>query len=424
MTKSVNAARPVGAWILLAMAAALTACGGGGDHSSGGTTGSTTGGGTTGSTTGGVVDSRSACQKEFNPDLARSSPQDCTPVYGFFCPDVGMGSALTNDSMVFDNCPGIAISTGSVSASGLTTQYSMVRPTQIVDGAITGKADSGVAAGASGLLIILHGADSNGETAINRLRMSELAKGRNLTIVGPTAPSALPPIPGAPPVPSTWGASGASLPAGTPAARVALIDALITQVLNQQFPGAGTTKAAADVPVFIAGISGGGVLSFQYLCAHADRIEGALLVAPEIKASELKNCHPSRRVATVQVHGTMDILVSPYMPDPLGIYAGAQPTFSGLATDNGCDAAAAQTAMLPVPAADASAGISGIVVQYVHGCTSGVNTGNSLVTIQGGGHNWPGFNGPEHQSINEFGAVSQGFDATLQGFDLLRYLSP
>src|SRR3546814_18746971 len=69
------------------------------------------------------------------------------------------------------------------------------------------------------------------------MRMSELAKARNVTVVLPTAPD---------PAPfRTWGNS-VVVPISSRDDRVALIDALIAQVQ-------GTAKAASDKPLLVIG---------------------------------------------------------------------------------------------------------------------------------------------------------------------------
>jgi len=71
-------------------------------------------------------------------------------------------------------------------------------------------------------------------------------------------------------------------------------------------------------------------------------------------------------------------------------------------------------------------------IRYSKDCSSG--DGVALVTVKGGGHNWPGFDPPlggipltfpnptSNSAFNFFGPISNDFDATLQGYDLVRYL--
>jgi len=362
--------RVVSCAALLAAFGALSACGGG-NGSTAGTVGS--------------VDTSKSCKQQFNPDKAAAG-DDCSPTYGQYCQNTDAGgSVLTNDQSV-NACDGVTLSTGSVTAGNLTSDYVVAAPSNP-------PADSPI-------YIALHWAEANGPTLVNRMRLAELAKGRGVTVVAPTAPGPI----------QTWGNS-VVVPTSTVADRVAVIDALITQIQN-----GGSAKAASNRPVVIAGVSGGGVLAYEYACAHADRIAGELLVAAEITPSDFSSCNPSRPIASVQVMGTND-LVALYNATPV-LSAGAEPVFESLAANNGCDLSKAKTATLPPASSDV--GISGIEVKWINACSSGL--GSALVTIQGGGHNWPGSVGPLNSPVTLFGPRSMGFDATLQGYDLLRYL--
>src|SRR3546814_6888339 len=94
----------------------------------------------------------------------------------------------------------------SVTANGLTSNYEVLTPTS---------------GGGNALVISLHWSNGNGASMANHMRMSELAKARNVTVVLPTAPD---------PAPfRTWGNS-VVVPISSRDDRVALIDALIAQV--------------------------------------------------------------------------------------------------------------------------------------------------------------------------------------------------
>ncbi|MDI3259285.1 MAG: hypothetical protein QJR02_06280 [Sinobacteraceae bacterium] len=360
--------RVVSCAALLAAFGALSACGGGNGNTAG---------------TAGSVDTSKSCKQQFNPDKAAAG-NDCSPTYGQYCTNTA-GTPIINAQTV-TACDGVTVNSGSVTAGSLTSNYVVAAPTN--------------AAADSPIYIALHWSEGNGPTLINRMRLTELAKGRGVTVVAPTAPGPV----------QSWGGTGSLVPTTSVADRVALIDALVTQLTS-----AGG-KAASGRPVIVAGDSGGGEMAFEYACAHADRISGALFVAASITPSDLSSCKPSAPFASVQVHGTND-LVAPYSPTP-GLSAGSVETFQALYANNGCDASKIKSATLPPASSDA--GISGYQVQWVTGCTSGF--GNALVTVQGGGHNWPGFDDALGLPIDIYGPIGEGFDATLQGYDLLRYL--
>lgn len=339
-------------------------------------------GGSDGSGGGSVVDTKLSCTEQFNPDKAAAG-DNCQPTYGAYCPDSGSGSPLFNDSEV-TACDGVTVTSGTVEANGLSSDYVVLKPAN--------------GSGNNALYIALHWALANGETMANRMRMAELAKSRNVTVVLPTAPGSV--------LNRTWGRSAGIPPAASRADRVALIDALIAQT---------KPLAKASTPVLIAGVSGGAVLSFEYACDRAENISGAIVVAGEIPPDDLSSCAMAKGVATVQVHGTSD-LIGPY--DGNLLYASVPDTFAALQAQNGCDSTAIKTASLPTVDGELPTGYE---LQWVTDCSSG--KGSALLTVDGGGHNWPGYQGPLDQlPISLFGAKASGFDTTLQGYDLLRYL--
>jgi polyhydroxybutyrate depolymerase len=368
--------------LCLASGMALMACGGG----SGALDNSGSSGGGSGSSGGSSGSGSLTCQQQFSPDKAAAG-DNCTPTYGQFCPNTGSGSPVTNDQNV-NACDGVNVSTGTVSAGSLSSDYFVAEPANVASDAP--------------IYIALHWANANGQTMVNRMRLTELAKGRALTVVAPTAPGQVPF--------RTWGNSVVA--STSPVAdRIALIDALITQLQN-----ASTVKAAASRPIVLAGVSGGAVLAYEYACAHAERLAGVLLVAAEVTPADASACQFDAPLASVQVMGTND-LIAPYNATP-GLSAGAQPVFASFYTNNGCDASKIKSATLPPASSDV--GISGIQVQWVTECTT--DRGSALVTVDGGGHGWPGAQGPLNLPVTIYGPISKGFDATLQGYDLLRYL--
>jgi polyhydroxybutyrate depolymerase len=356
----------------LVIGALVSACGGGNGHSADDS----------------PVDTKLSCKQQFNPDKAAAG-DDCSPSYNTFCPAPAT-TVVVNDSEITE-CDGVTVSSGTVSftddgGSTVTSDYTVLTPS-------TG--------GHKGLVVALHWSNGTGVSMVDHMRMSELAKGRDVTVVLPTSPGSVPF--------RTWGAS-LVVPSTTLAQRTGVIDALIAQLQ-------GSTKAIS-ANVFVAGVSGGAVMAYEYACQRSDAISGALIVAAEITPSDLSACAPTSAVATVQVHGTGD-LVGPYAAIPL-ISAGVEETFASLYTHNGCTSADVKSAELP-PAAGDVAIVTGIKVEWASPCSGG--KGNALVTVEGGGHNWPGFVSGTGLGLNLFGVYSSGFDATLQGYDLLRFVA-
>lgn len=374
-----------GALLVLMLATACSGGGGGHDDPADGST--PPGNGDNG---GGA---KTTCVQQFNPDQAAAG-DDCTPTYNQACPTVTT-APIPGTANSIDECDGVAISNGSVTANGLSSDYVVLSPTSAAKAGGLGNA----------LVVALHGAYSNGTKMAHYMRMSELAKTRNVTVVLPTAPQGtlIPglPAPAIPGIPRTWGTSSAISPSASKTDLYALVDAVIAQVQG---------PAKAGTPVYLVGVSGGAVLTFQYACDHAGAISGVELVAAELNDNYLAACKPTQAIATVQVHGTKD---------NLGPYAQAQAAFTLLLANNGCVDTDVHHTALPVPSGEA---IDGIDVAYAKaGCSTG--KGNALVTIDGGGHSWPGVNrDADVLPVDLFGPVTNGFDATLQGYDLLNYL--
>src|SRR3546814_14268694 len=99
---------------------------------------------------------------------------------------------------------------GKVTANGLTSDDEVLTPT---------------GGGVNARVISWHSSNCNGASMANHMRMSELAKARNVTVVLPTA---------ADPAPfRTWGNS-VVVPISSRDDRIALIDALIAQVQDRK----------------------------------------------------------------------------------------------------------------------------------------------------------------------------------------------
>ena len=346
---------------------------------SGGSTGSS-GGGTSGGTTGGTV----ACSDQFNPELVTS--QGCAPVYNQYCPDSASASSSSTSVVA---CTGVTVTSGTAATATLSTDYVLIYPTG--------------ATNIDTLYIGLHDIGESGVSAANHFRFSNLAKGRNIAVVAPTAPNAA----------GNWGDSLIDLK-NTPTNRIALIDALIAQL---QTSGVGTPSSTpAFSKIIIAGASSGAQLALEYTCARPTAIDGMLLVAAPITSGQITACPSGIHVATVQIHGTADN-IAPYNGKGLGAAAGAPTVFADLYGDNGCVATDILTALM----ADPNPAVTGINLEWVQPCSG---RGSALVTIGNGGHQWPGYTGPiaSPVPVNGNGVVSIGFDATIQGYDFLTYL--
>jgi len=330
---------------------------------------------------GGALNIGDLCTDRFDPAKAAAGA-DCTPVYYRYCPSPGTTSPGNQTEVPY--CDGVNVSRGTVSVAGINSSYMILTPA-------TG--------GRSGLYVALHWVGGNAETMIGRTRLSELARGRDVTVVAPTAPG----------TPATWGFD--TLPALTElTTRIQLLDAVIAEARQ---------RTGLQNRVLISGLSGGGVMAYEYACQRAQQVAGVELVAAEIQPATLSGCAPAQPFVNVQVHGTLD-LIAPYAAVPLRS-AGVENLFDNALTLNHCDASRVSIANLP----SLDTFVSGIEVRFAPPSICSSGAGSALVTVEGGGHNWPGYDEPLGLGlgINGYGPTSYSFDATLQGYDLMRYLA-
>jgi polyhydroxybutyrate depolymerase len=135
------------------------------------------------------------------------------------------------------------------------------------------------------------------------------------------------------------------------------------------------TRKVDVARVFAVGVSAGGMMAYRLACEMADRIAGVGSVAG---AMILDDCHPSRPVAVIEIHGTADGEV----PYDGGRTAGGatEPSPATLSVIerwtelDGCQAPAASQVQGPV------------ATSTWGGCAAG--TAVKLVAIDGGGHTW------------------------------------
>lgn len=315
-----------------------------------------------------------SCASLFDPERAQAG-EDCRPRYGTFCP-LQPAPFFNPDEPTA--CDGVDIVQSSLTVAGQAIDYLVMSP-------------KGANANTPTLLA-LHYSQATGVTLVERMRLAELVKGRGVRVIAPDAPN----------LTGTWSQSDL-LTAVVGDERVAQIDAVLDTVIGAQ-------------PVQLLGVSGGAVFAFEYACQRAERVTGLILIVAEIREGELSRCKPQGSFASVQIHGTAD-LVAPYERVP-ALSAGVVNVFNRLRANNACSRAVEQGVTLPSPEAPI---IPDIDLRWVmDGCRSG--QGSALVTINNGGHNIPGNTTALGLPINYFGPISTGFDSTLQGYDLLTYL--
>jgi len=139
------------------------------------------------------------------------------------------------------------------------------------------------------------------------------------------------------------------------------------------------TVAIDRARVYAIGISNGGMMAYEVACALADRIAGIAVVAGEMTA--LDRCRPSRPVPVLVIHGSDDRNLP--VDGGVGAKAFAVHEVRSLASaidfwrrHDGCGE-------------NARSQVHGAVRRTSYSSCSG-GSEVELVTIEGGGHSWPG----------------------------------
>lgn len=401
-----------------------------------------------------------ACADSFSPDKVAAG-ENCTPVYHRFCP------TLVDDKAGYEEpvgeCEGVRIERGTASGGGLTADYIILSPA-----APTAPVET--------LYLGLHWKGANAEAQANAQRMQELVKARNVAVVLPTAPDnywpastvgvnlakfvsptnggaiilpglSLPQLPPnvALPLPELKTLNDRLnrslsklqlLPAGTPLIPaielpplpvdfrdylgvLPILDPLLpidpfVELLDAVVAGASATLGLEDPELLVSGLSNGGQMAWYYACRTERRIDAMMVVAGSVATPELEACVARpRNFGAVLVHGSGDYLV-PYTGKTLA--ASLPQAFQAIRQDNGCPNNGLQMTVMPSLRSEIL--IRGVALRWYEGCTSG--RGSYLVTIRNGGHNWPGFDYHNERTIRPLGLATKSFDATLQGYDLLR----
>lgn len=228
------------------------------------------------------------------------------------------------------------------------------------------------------LVIVLAGVGNTGESMVEATRFDRVADKDGVVVAYPEG------------VNQTWNAGYCCLGRATSGPDdVAFLSRLIDDVV------------AADhidpARVYAVGVSAGAMMAYKFACDQAGKVAGVGSVAG---AMVLDDCHPSRPVSVIEVHGTADGLV----PYDGGATAGGakQPSpptpavAQKWADVDGCAAPPATQTVAPITTATWS------------GCSAG--TGVRLITIDGGGHTW---------FADGLGPVNGAVDATTQIWSFL-----
>jgi len=135
--------------------------------------------------------------------------------------------------------------------------------------------------------------------------------------------------------------------------------------------------------VFAAGMSNGGLFSHRLACDLSERIKGIASVAGTDMTT---SCHPTKRVAVLQIHGRSDKHVPWQGGHGCGLagvsFTSVPDTMTQWRTRNGCSKTTKAW-----PSEDWQRGGDGSCERF-EGCADRASV--TLCTIDGGGHYWPG----------------------------------
>lgn len=136
--------------------------------------------------------------------------------------------------------------------------------------------------------------------------------------------------------------------------------------------------------VFVTGLSAGAFMANRLACDRADLVAAVAPVAGTLGVNV--GCNPSRPVSVLQIHGTADPIV-PFNGGPMTGRGGASDIISATAMSerwrqvDGC----------PDPVQDVLPSASdGTVTSRMTSAPCAAGTDVVLLTVDGGGHTWPG----------------------------------
>lgn len=400
---------------------AIAACGGGGGgdtQSSGGTASAGVIGSSlplTGLLGGGAATeggSSTACRDNFTPERVIAG-DNCDPDLNRarFCP-------LTTDYVAslstIQSCSGVSISEHLVSGGGFNTKYVAIRRS-------SGPPKE--------VYLALHYLEAQPEYFANLIRLTELAKARDVLILMPFAPALVDPgsvldgsdLLGALPLPLgtadlTGGLSLTAVETSVlgpwPLTTLQPIENYL-QLLDNVVSDGRSRFDGRGLPLYVSSLSNGVPMAYFYACGRAERVEAVLAVAGAQSFEAAAVCQPSRPVGLVIVHGTLDP-VAPYVGIAT-VQQSPRETYDSFKRLNSCGGTDRQAQLV-------NDGGS-VQIDFTPFCAQGRRV--VLASANFNGHNWPGDDtnpalGVE-LPLGPFGPNIDAIDATIQGYDLLRY---
>lgn len=319
-----------------------------------------------------------SCRQAFSPEKLAAG-EDCAPAAGETCPAGSGLEVLSRDPIA---CYGVSTSEYTITAADRSSDYYVL---------------SGPGHDYEAVYVALHYLFADKGAFANIVRLPELAKARKVLVIVPQAPALL--------SLSRW-PTGTALDRGQVAPTIQWLQAVVSDARSR-------FGVLDSVPQYVAGLSNGAVMAYLYGCADP-RVKAVLAVASDANPTSFETvCTADHPLGSVIVHGTRD-LTTPYQGLPLDLTLPIPEVHEQFRRIDDCAAADASVAM-PTLLDDLL-----VTIAYTAPGVCRDAYRNFLVTVDGGGHNWPGNDTSVTLGNILFGAHTGNFDATLQGYDLLR----
>ena len=139
------------------------------------------------------------------------------------------------------------------------------------------------------LLIVLHGGGGSAKSAMRVTRLGEMGKSNNFDVIFPEGSNLGHPF--------RWNNGIKTDSAMDYVDDISFIDQIVDQY------------ARNNRPVFIAGLSNGGMMALRQLCSGSSRFDGAFIVAASTSQQILDSCAPKASLPILLVHGKEDSIV-------------------------------------------------------------------------------------------------------------------
>lgn len=208
------------------------------------------------------------------------------------------------------------------------------------------------------LVLNYHGINTTATQQQNYSQMNTVADLNNFIVVYPQA------------VNNSWNLNGN---AGSPN------DSLFTTILMDSLIARYSINTSR---IYICGMSMGGFMCYNLLCALENRIAAAAIVSGNMSDATKSNCNLSRSIPILHIHGTDDQLV-PYNGS-FGI-SDVESTINWWVLNNACSTIPIITSIPDIISSD-----SCYAERFYYAPTTADSAEVEFIKISNGGHTWPG----------------------------------